>query len=85
MDEVEVELTNGIKFNLIHNMPYNGILSINSALIGWCAKTKDYAPENFVRYVRNSKIGYKVFTRTQYKNYLSNLEAKKKGEFKNYK
>ncbi|MCA9750508.1 MAG: hypothetical protein KC414_15465 [Romboutsia sp.] len=82
MDEVEIELTNGIKFNLIHNMPYEGIFDINSALICWCARTKDYAPENFVRYVRNKKIGYKVFTKTQYKNYLSNLEDKRNGKFK---
>lgn len=46
----EIELSNGSKFVIVHNLPDFG-LDINSALQNWLVRTDKFTDENFCEYI----------------------------------
>jgi len=54
LNETEVELSNGVKFTVVHDFenmegPVN---SFDAAFQSWLARTTEYTAESFVRYVK---------------------------------
>ena len=50
MQRSEIELSNGSKFVIVHNLPDFG-LDINSALQNWLVKTDEFTDDNFCQYI----------------------------------
>ena len=49
--ESEIQLSNGVKFKLVHNLSEQ---EINAAQINWLARTNVYNKKSFIKYI-NSK------------------------------
>jgi hypothetical protein len=54
MNLSSVELTGGIKLEIIHNLPMDGLNSFPSAVHNWIARTKLYTAQSLCDYI-NSK------------------------------
>lgn len=64
--EASFELSNGVKFTVIHNIPGTGnINSIHAAFDNWMARTNEYTQGSFIAYI-NSKGVYEAMTKEQF-------------------
>jgi hypothetical protein len=68
----DIELSNGSVMRIFHNLPTQGINTIQDAVNSWTARTDDYSPESFCKYVNGKFTGGKTFAMTeqQYKKEL---------------
>lgn len=64
--EAAFELSNGVKFAIVHDIPGKGsINTIQAAFDCWLARTNDYTAESLVKYI-NSKGVHRAMTKEKY-------------------
>lgn len=65
-NETFFEISNGMKFSIVHNMAVTGpVNSVEAAFENWLARTKKYTQQDFINYI-NSKGVYKAMTKQEY-------------------
>lgn len=63
--EEHLELSNGTKLTICHNMPETQGLSIEDALPNWLARTRDYTAQSFVDYIMSKYYMHGNFAMTK--------------------
>ncbi len=61
----EIELSNGNKICIIHNLPDHG-LNIQDALINWTERAKDYNAESFCKYIMSKDTNLLALTEEKF-------------------
>ena len=76
--ECTIELHNGHKFTVVHNLPDVPGLRIQDAIANWEVRTSKYTAESLINYINSKNTGFIIMTKKRFNELSAEVEAKEK-------